>query len=64
MDQYKYNIYSTGEEQLFNLQTDPGEMHNLIGKNEFQAIRLACRDRLRDWAQSTEDTFGLAVLSD
>lgn len=63
MDQYKYNIYSTGEEQLFNLHADPGEMQNLIGENEFQAIRLACRDRLRDWAQSTNDTFGLAVLS-
>jgi hypothetical protein len=61
--QYKYNIYSTGEEQLFNLQTDPGEMQNLIGKSEFEDIRLGCRKNLKTWADETDDVFALSILT-
>jgi arylsulfatase A-like enzyme len=60
--QYKYNIYSTGEEQLFNLRTDPGEMQNLIGKSEFEDIRLSCRKDLKMWAEETKDDFALGIL--
>ena len=64
LNQYKYNIYSTGEEQLFNLQSDPGEMQNLIRNREYEEIRQACRDSLQIWAQSTKDEFALAVLTE
>lgn len=40
---YKYIYYSTtGEEQLFNLENDPGEKNNLAGVKEF-------KDLLSDW---------------
>ena len=64
MDQYKYNIYSTGEEQLFNLNGDPGEMHNLIGESGFEYIRTACQDSLWRWAESTNDHFSLTLLKE
>lgn len=63
MDQYKYNIYSTGEEQLFNLQNDPGEMQNLVGEHEFFQIRGKCRENLWEWAEKTKDSFALEALS-
>lgn len=59
---YKYNIYSTGEEQLFNLQTDPGEMQNLIHKSGFEDIRLKCRENLKTWADQTKDDFTFEIL--
>jgi arylsulfatase A-like enzyme len=61
--QYKYNIYSTGEEQLFNLRTDPGEMQNLNANPEFSEIREDCRNRLKLWAESTNDDFALQILA-
>lgn len=61
-DQYKYNLYSTGEEQLFDLQTDPGEMHNLIGTREFEPIREKSRKNLQEWAEKTRDSFALEML--
>jgi arylsulfatase A-like enzyme len=60
---YKYNIYSTGEEQLFNLQTDPGEMQNLTASPEFSEIREDCRNRLKLWAESRNDDFALKILA-
>jgi hypothetical protein len=63
LNQYKYNIYSTGEEQLFNLRTDPGEMQNLNANPEFSEIREDCRDRLKLWAESTNDDFALQILA-
>ena len=62
-DQFKYNIFSTGEEQLFNLLTDPGEMQNLIGKSEFENIRLGYRKDLKTWAEETNDDFAIDILT-
>ena len=63
LNQYKYNIYSTGEEQLFDLQIDPGEMQNLIGKREFEDIHFDCRQSLKAWAEETNDDFTLSILT-
>jgi len=63
LKQYKYNIYSTGEEQLFDLQSDPGEMQNLVGESEFKDIRLECRKNLKTWAEETNDDFALSILT-
>jgi len=37
---------ATGEEQLFNLQDDPGELHNLACRPEYQPRLLVWRERL------------------
>lgn len=62
LDQYKYNIYSTGEEQLFYTENDSGEMINLAGKPEFEEIRIRCRQKLKLWGDKTNDNFALSIL--
>jgi arylsulfatase A-like enzyme len=60
---YKYNIYSSGErnEQLFDLENDPGETQNLAYKPAMQAVVQEHRNLLRDWMQETEDTFAMPL---
>ncbi|MDB4584929.1 sulfatase-like hydrolase/transferase [Draconibacterium sp.] len=59
---FKYNIFSTGEEQLFDIENDPGEMHNLAGKNNFETIRIKSQQNLKQWAEKTDDRFATQVL--
>ncbi len=61
--QYKYNLYSTGEEQLFQLADDPGEIQNLATKTEFEKIKNQCKKYLKEWAEETQDTFAIHILS-
>ena len=57
--QYKYNVYSSGtdNEQLFNLQNDPGEMNNLAGDPAHQNIKSEHLQQLQQWMEDTGDTF-------
>lgn len=61
-DKYKYNIYSTGEEQLFDLENDPGEMINLAKESGLNEIRIRCRQNLKQWAINTKDDFATSIL--
>ncbi len=56
--QYKYNIFSHGKrnEQLFDLQYDPGETHNLAYEPAMQKIVREHRAILREWMEQTNDT--------
>ena len=56
---YKYIAYSIGKnnEQLFDLETDPGEMHNLAKSPALQPELTRHRDLLRQWVQQTSDRF-------
>ena len=63
-ERFKYNIFGTGEEQLFNLINDSGEMHNLAGNKDFYAIRNKSRQYLQQWAEKTEDHFANQVLKE
>jgi len=54
---FKYNIYSTGEEQLFDLKNDPEEMFNLSDNNDFKTILDRSKKSLKRWAEKTEDSF-------
>jgi arylsulfatase A-like enzyme len=60
-DRYKYIVYAKGEmrEQLFDLDSDPGETNNLVQLSDMQSIVSAHRDLLRSWIQQTKDTFVL-----
>ena len=62
MDNYKYNIFSTGKEQLFDLENDPGEMNNLAGEPDLKKISDKCRQNLKQWAIKTDDYFALQIL--
>ena len=54
---YKYCIYDNGNnrEQLFNMENDPGEMQNLVNKEEFKEILQDHRKLITNWADSTND---------
>ncbi len=62
LNQYKYNIYSTLEEQLFDLKNDPGETQNLINEPSIEETRTRCRQFLQQWAEKTDDSFALKIL--
>ena len=58
----KYIIYSTNEDQLFNLEQDPGEMTDL-SKNEAYTTEIETgRKYLMQWAAKTNDDFALDIL--
>ncbi len=56
---YKYVIYNRGRrrEQLFDMEADPGEMHNLAGDAARRAILDDHRARLATWCRKTGDHF-------
>jgi arylsulfatase A-like enzyme len=58
---YKYHIFSTGarNEQLFDLQQDPGETRNLAYLPDHQVIRLDHLGFLKGWMAQTNDHFQL-----
>ena len=56
---YKYIAYSEGRlrEQLFDMQTDPGEMNNLAINPAFAQVLHEYRMRLAEQMAETGDTF-------
>ncbi len=57
---YKYVAYEQGRnrEQLFDLDTDPGEMVNLAASARHSAVMQEHRGRLRVWCAAVDDDFG------
>ncbi|TWU40621.1 sulfatase family protein [Novipirellula artificiosorum] len=64
-DRYKYIVYAKGEirEQLFDLESDPGETSNLAQNPERKEIIETHRNMLRQWIHQTKDTFVLPETS-
>ncbi|MHB9131779.1 MAG: sulfatase family protein [Armatimonadota bacterium] len=60
---YKYAVYSWGRyrEQLFDLDTDPGEMVNLAVSAKCAPILQEHRERLRRYCAHTGDEFITAI---
>jgi len=58
---YKYAVYSWGEnrEQLFDMDRDPGELHNLASDPSSLGVLESHRARLREWIAQTGDSFVL-----
>jgi len=54
---YKLVINLLADDELYDLETDPGEMDNRIHATEQAAIRNALHDRLLDWMNTTRDPF-------
>ncbi len=47
---WKYNYYHEMEPELFNMQDDPGELHNLTGQPQYHEIEQRLRDLvLQNW---------------
>ncbi|MDN5764361.1 MAG: sulfatase-like hydrolase/transferase [Humibacillus sp.] len=63
-EKYKYVVFGWGayREQLFDLETDPGEMRNLAMESASDAVLEDLRARLLHWCRSTDDTRFLKRL--
>jgi arylsulfatase A-like enzyme len=56
---WKLSAYVTGEAELYDLRTDPGEAHNLARQAGHRATVAALYERLLAWQQETGDTLVL-----
>ena len=55
-DRYKYAVYlDSGEEELYDLRDDPGEMTNLAAGAGHRDVAAAMRERLDDWRRRSGD---------
>jgi hypothetical protein len=52
---YKYIWYVTGEEELYDLEEDPQEWHNLAGRPDCEDVKTGMKLRLLEWNARTED---------
>ena len=48
-------VYDLGHHELFNLNDDPLEIHNLYGTPETDVIVKDLKDRIRAWGVRTND---------
>lgn len=54
-DRYKF-VYNTPDiDELYDLETDPAELHNLVDHPEYQDTRLELEDELVEWMRQTDD---------
>ena len=62
--EFKYVCYSEGanHEQLFNLEMDPGEMHNLVRESGYQGILKQHRKLLQEYIENTNDFFPVSQV--
>ena len=62
-ERYKYIVFNGGArpEQLFDLQLDPGEVHNLARTENGQKPLLDHRKLLSQWVEETHDDFRLPL---
>lgn len=56
-DRYKLVINLLTTDELYDLEEDPFEMHNLIGSADHAAVRDRLHDRLLAWMNDTRDPF-------
>lgn len=54
---WKYNIYIKHGAELYDLESDPYEMHNLVSEGRYDDIRTELHYRLVDQINSIEDPF-------
>ncbi|MDX9982394.1 MAG: sulfatase-like hydrolase/transferase [Lentisphaeria bacterium] len=54
---HKYNLYRVHGEELYDLENDPGEIHNLAEDAAHAAVKAQLADRLAAWMQANGDPF-------
>ena len=55
-DRYKYTAYAGMMHELYDLQDDPYELHNLIDDPAYRELRNDMRRRLASWQEHTSDS--------
>jgi arylsulfatase A-like enzyme len=61
-EKFTYCIYSNGEEQLYDILSDPLEMENLAGTEKYLSIIEEHKDMLEIWMKETNDNFKIANI--
>ena len=56
-ERYKLCINLLDKDEFYDLETDPGEITNLIDSPDHAAIRDAMHDRILEWMTETRDCF-------
>lgn len=46
-----------GPEELFDIEEDPDEVHNLVGEKDYEDLLQECRAKLEAWQYQTRDTW-------
>jgi uncharacterized sulfatase len=54
---FKLSIHLLASDELYDLETDPDEMNNLIGSEAHKDIRDKLHDRLLNWMDLSRDPF-------
>lgn len=56
---YKYVVYADGgnREQLFDMESDPGETKNLVRDEKSASVLAQHREMLAEWLKETKDPF-------
>jgi len=57
---WKYNYYPEGFAELYDLEADSREMHNLAGEPDFQDIEVEMKDRLLHWLTTADEADQIA----
>jgi arylsulfatase A-like enzyme len=60
-DLWKFTWSSVGEHELYDLNTDPGELRNLARKPEHAARVRELTNRIRGWQQRTGDKLSITL---
>ena len=61
---WKYNLYKKYGEELYNLRTDPIEVHNLANDETFKEKKAELHNKLQEWMKETDDYFNLTRVTD
>ncbi len=56
-DRWKLNLYHGDRPELYDLNTDPGELHNIAGAQRDRVGRMT--DEIRSWQQAHRDELAL-----
>ena len=56
---WKLNVHQSGEHELYDLQADPGEMHNAFYDPANRQVVTSLWERLHAWQRETTDPLGL-----
>jgi arylsulfatase A-like enzyme len=54
---WKLNVHASGEHELYDLEADPGELHNAFYDHGSASVVAELYERLRDWQRQTNDTL-------
>ncbi len=59
-NRWKFNYYPEGYQELFDLETDPGEHVNLAANVEHQTTVMKMKDRLLRWLVTADEADQIA----